>query len=135
MSLEISIRDEKDLVERSHVQLGLKYGEYRETLRYDFFHSCAYCTMSEYEASGIRFTIDHYEPQISSPNLIDEYTNLMWAVTPVTRLRVREFNRPRRVSPVIGFSGPTKITLATILPHRKTRLGHSRIRDIIPSTG
>jgi hypothetical protein len=67
------------LVERSAVPAGLPYREYREYLRYDFFYSCAYCTMFETEAHAIRFTIDHYEPQAVQPKLKDEYTNLMWA--------------------------------------------------------
>ena len=71
--------DDVELIERSTVPLGLSYDEYREQLRYDFFYSCAYCTMFETEAHAIRFTIDHYEPQNARQDLRDEYTNLMWA--------------------------------------------------------
>lgn len=67
------------LVTRSAVDPGLPYTEYRQTLRYDFFHSCAYCTMSEAEATAIRFTIDHYEPRAAHPELVNEYSNLMYA--------------------------------------------------------
>jgi 5-methylcytosine-specific restriction endonuclease McrA len=35
--------------------------------------------MSESEAMAIRFTIDHYEPQKARPDLVDDYTNLMYA--------------------------------------------------------
>ena len=67
------------LVRRSTVPSGLKYGEYRQTLRHDFIYSCAYCTMSEAEARAIRFTIDHYEPRNARPDLIDDYDNLMYS--------------------------------------------------------
>ncbi|THV13864.1 HNH endonuclease [Rhizobium rhizophilum] len=73
------VSDESDLVVRSDVAPGLRYGEYKNTLRRDFFYSCAYCTMSEAEASAIRFTIDHYEPRSARPDLEHEYTNLMYA--------------------------------------------------------
>jgi hypothetical protein len=68
-----------DLVTRSIVPKGKKYPAYRSYLRHDFFHSCAYCTMSEYEAHGIRFTIDHYEPRNARPDLEHEYENLMYS--------------------------------------------------------
>lgn len=66
------------LVARSAVPPGKKYEEYRQVLRYDFFYQCAYCTMSEAEALAIRFVTDHYEPRKPRPDLIDEYTNLMY---------------------------------------------------------
>lgn len=66
-------------VERSDVPAGLEYGEYRPHLRHDFFHSCAYCTMSEAEAQAIRFVIDHYEPRNARPELVHEYLNLMYS--------------------------------------------------------
>jgi len=71
-------RDQR-LIARSQVEPGKKYPEYREELRYDFFHSCAYCTMSEFEAQSIRMTIDHYEPRKARPDLTNEYGNLMYA--------------------------------------------------------
>lgn len=76
---EVTTRAERVLVSRSEVQPGLKYGQYRQVLRADFFHSCAYCTLTEAEGGGIRFAIDHYEPQNSRPDLVDEYSNLMWS--------------------------------------------------------
>jgi hypothetical protein len=68
----------KDLVIRSVVPAGLKYGEYRQQLRVDFFFSCAYCMIAETEAMAIRFTIDHYEPEKLRPDLLNEYGNLMY---------------------------------------------------------
>ncbi len=68
-----------ELVVRSDVEPGRRYGDYRQSLRKDFFFSCAYCTMSEAEASAIRFTIDHYEPKSARPDLEHDYQNLMYA--------------------------------------------------------
>lgn len=67
------------LVVRSVVPPNLPYREYRQSLRRDFLFCCAYCTTSEAEASGIRFTIDHYEPRISRPDLESDYQNLMYS--------------------------------------------------------
>jgi hypothetical protein len=61
------------------VPAGLKYPEYRQYLREDFLYSCAYCSMTESEARGIRLTIDHYEPKSIKPELEDTYDNLMYA--------------------------------------------------------
>lgn len=66
------------LVTRSQVPAGKEYTEYRVDLRYDFFYSCAYCTMSEAEAQAIRFVIDHYEPKSGDAALKDVYDNLMY---------------------------------------------------------
>ncbi|MDZ4690533.1 HNH endonuclease [Terricaulis sp.] len=66
------------LVARSTVPPNLPYAEYRQTLRRDFLFCCAYCTTSEAEASGLRFTIDHYEPRTARPDLEREYGNLMY---------------------------------------------------------
>jgi HNH endonuclease len=67
------------LVVRSPVPAVKDYSEYKPFLRRDFFHSCAYCTMSEAEAQAIRFTIDHYEPRKARPDLVCDYSNLMYA--------------------------------------------------------
>ncbi|QDZ02111.1 HNH endonuclease [Nitratireductor mangrovi] len=65
-------------VVRSQAPTGMKYQDYKPLLRRDFFFSCAYCTMSESEATAIRFTIDHYESQKHRPDLINEYENLLY---------------------------------------------------------
>lgn len=70
-----------ELVVRSDVEPGLEYREYLQPLRYDFFYACAYCNICETEAQAIRFTIDHYEPQKSRPDLVDAYNNLMYCCT------------------------------------------------------
>lgn len=67
------------LVVRSAVPANLEYSTYKPYLRADFWHSCAYCTMSEAEAQAIRFTIDHYEPKEARKDLVNEYSNLMYA--------------------------------------------------------
>jgi hypothetical protein len=75
----VSPKPNSPLVERSQVPAGLPYNGYKKYLRRDFFFSCAYCTMSEAEAQAIRFTIDHYEPRKSRPDLENAYDNLMYA--------------------------------------------------------
>jgi 5-methylcytosine-specific restriction endonuclease McrA len=67
------------LINRSVVEPGKKYPEYRQTLSYDFFHSCAYCTLMEYEAESVGMVIDHYEPQKARPDLANQYDNLIYA--------------------------------------------------------
>jgi 5-methylcytosine-specific restriction endonuclease McrA len=67
------------LVARSTVPTNLAYSEYRKWLRFDFYYSCAYCTMSEAEAQAIRMTIDHYEPRSARRDLEHDYENLMYA--------------------------------------------------------
>lgn len=67
------------LVSRSSVPALQDYGEYRPYLRYDFYFACAYCTTTEAEAWAVRFTIDHYEPRSVRPDLVNEYSNLMWS--------------------------------------------------------
>lgn len=66
------------LVERSVVPSGLPYSDYKEYLRDDFIYACAYCTITEFEAQGMRMTIDHYEPRNARPDLVNEYSNLMY---------------------------------------------------------
>jgi hypothetical protein len=70
---------ESNVVVRSSITPGLQFAEYKENLRTDFWFSCAYCTIAEAEAMGIRFTIDHYEPKSKRNDLINEYSNLYWA--------------------------------------------------------
>lgn len=78
----VPVEASSPLVSRSDVPGNLEYPEYREFLRYDFFYSCAYCTMSESEAQAIRFAIDHYEPRKARPELEHQYDNLMYSCDP-----------------------------------------------------
>jgi uncharacterized protein (TIGR02646 family) len=66
------------LVVRSSVGSVNHYREYRQPLRKDFTYSCAYCTITEAEAGGINFAIDHYRPKISNSDLVNSYDNLMY---------------------------------------------------------
>jgi 5-methylcytosine-specific restriction endonuclease McrA len=70
------------IVVRSAVEPRKRYTEYRQELRKDFFYSCAYCTMTEFEAQSIRMTIDHYEPRKAREDLENDYRNLMYACSP-----------------------------------------------------
>lgn len=64
------------VVARSEVQPGLSYPKYRDALRYDFWFACAYCGITEVEATSISFEIDHYHPVARDGT--DDYSNLMW---------------------------------------------------------
>jgi uncharacterized protein (TIGR02646 family) len=72
-------RTNSPLVTRSEVEPRDDYRQYKETLRHDFFFSCAYCTITEHEAETINFNIDHYEPQSLNPELTNSYSNLMYS--------------------------------------------------------
>ena len=72
-------RTSSALVTRSEVEPRDDYRQYKETLRHDFFFSCAYCTITEHEAETINFNIDHYEPQSLKPELTNSYSNLMYS--------------------------------------------------------
>ena len=65
------------IVVRQPVIPGRPYRNYRQPLREDFWWSCAYCSITEMEASGIAFEIDHYLPQSHGGS--DNYDNLMYS--------------------------------------------------------
>jgi uncharacterized protein (TIGR02646 family) len=72
-------KDAAVVVVRTPVAVAASYQDYRPALRWDFWYSCAYCTLSEVEAAGIGFEIDHFLPQSRYPELDREYTNLYWS--------------------------------------------------------
>lgn len=67
------------IIARSIVKPAKEYPAYREYLRFDFWFSCAYCTVTELEAGGLGFSIDHYEPKSVRSDLIADYANLLWS--------------------------------------------------------
>ena len=67
------------VVVRSSVEPSKNYHDYLQYLRFDFYYSCAYCSMMEHEACGIRFEIDHYYPIKKHPELKSDYENLMYS--------------------------------------------------------
>jgi len=69
------------IVQRSPVPVLGSYAGYREYLRFDFWFACAYCSISEVEALGIGFQIDHHEPQEVCKVDVHSYSNLMWSCT------------------------------------------------------
>ena len=66
-------------VKRSAVGPVRSHREYLQILRKDFYYSCAYCTLTEFEAQGYSFEVDHYEPQSARPELVNVYENLMYS--------------------------------------------------------
>jgi hypothetical protein len=73
------------LVVRSPVAVRQGYNDYKHDLRFDFWYACGYCTMSEVEAKGIGFQIDHYIPQSEPSTNPNRYSNLIWACQPCNR--------------------------------------------------
>ena len=69
-------------VRRSIVTVGRPYSSYLQDLRFDFWYSCAYCSIAEIEAVGIGYEIDHYKPQATNDPDVDEYGNLMLSCQP-----------------------------------------------------
>lgn len=72
-----------------------EYGDYREYLRIDFWFSCAYCTITEIEATSIRFVIDHYKPKSKFPDLVSFYPNLMWCCDRCNTFKGNDFVTPK----------------------------------------
>lgn len=82
---EVSISS--PIVFRTEVEPKSDYHQYRDNLRFDFCCSCAYCSTTEVEASGIGFEIDHYYPQKHHPGLIKKYNNLFWSCEPCNKYK------------------------------------------------
>ncbi|MGD0026527.1 MAG: HNH endonuclease [Xanthobacteraceae bacterium] len=124
------------LVTRSAVPAGLRYPEYKPYLRHDFFHSCAYCTISESEATAIRFTIDHYEPKTSRRDLANEYTNLMYACDTCNQLKGNRCPPPNARAAGLRFFRPDNdlyedhFQLSGIRLNSKTKVGEFSIEAI-----
>ena len=96
----------RPLVVRSNPPQGENYNEYKEILRYDFFYTCAYCTMMEAEAAAVRFTIDHYEPTSAQPDLENEYNNLMYACDPCNTRKGDRYPPPAARAEGVRFFRP-----------------------------
>lgn len=75
---DLTIKDAPVLV-RSNVPSKKNYHDYKEELRKDFSYSCAYCSITEIEASGLSFEIDHYLPQKHFTDKVNDYENLYWS--------------------------------------------------------
>lgn len=75
------------IVVRNSLPRGSAVEQIRRQLRKDFCCSCAYCTMTECEATGVRFEVEHYSPQVSRSDLRTAYNNLMYACHLCNRLK------------------------------------------------
>ena len=112
------------LVLRSNVQDGLPYLNYLPDIRYDFFYSCGYCTISEFEAQGIAFQIDHYEPKSERPELENKYDNLIYACSECNNLK-GDLTPPENARlDGFRFFRPDKDVIDEHFLVNSTRLGH-----------
>src|SRR5437763_1920697 len=58
------------------------YRRYKQILREDFDHRCAYCLLHEGDPLGAgfhNFHIDHFRPKSKFPELVSTYANLYYA--------------------------------------------------------
>jgi len=124
----IAGNSESNLVVRSPVTPGLPYREYKEILRDDFLWSCAYCTVSEFEAQTIRMTIDHYEPQSARPDLKDDYRNLMYCCDDCNSLREKNSHQNLREQMGTGSFVPMTIIAMSIL--KETQMLRKSILEV-----
>jgi hypothetical protein len=92
------------VVLRSPVTDGRRYAAFREILRWDFWFSCAYCSLSEAEAAGIGFEIDHFLPQKHAGT--DEYVNLMWACRTCNGTKLATWPTPEQLAKGFRFVRP-----------------------------
>jgi len=63
-------------MKRSEVERRANYLDYKPVLRRDFWYSCAYCSMTELEMTGLEGQIDHYDPTLADRS---DYSNLFWS--------------------------------------------------------
>lgn len=59
------------------------YRDFKEPLRWDFHHSCAYCGVWESQANGsTNFAVEHFVPKSIEPDLKCDPNNLLYACKP-----------------------------------------------------
>ena len=81
------IEEANAIIIRSDVLPQKDYHAYQEILRLDFYYACGYCSITELEATGIGFQIDHYYPKEKHPELATAYNNLMWSCQKCNRYK------------------------------------------------
>lgn len=80
-------------VVRSQVAVQSNHHAYKPDLREDFHFACAYCSLSESEARGIAFEIEHYIP-VTHPegkSHAATYENLMWSCAQCNGAKSNDF--------------------------------------------
>ena len=87
MAKEKEEENNDNLIHRQNPPTYKNYQKYREYLREDFWYSCAYCTITENEASGLSFEIDHYLPQKHFSEKTNEYLNLVYSCKTCNRYK------------------------------------------------
>ena len=64
------------------------YTKHKPALRVEFDYQCPYCHTKEPEIGGSKvFHIDHYKPKKEFPNLISEYSNLIYSCPDCNRYK------------------------------------------------
>jgi len=88
------------IVRRSIVEQRPNARDYLENLRWDFWYACGYCHITECEAAGIGFQVDHYKCENRYPQLKAQYANLMYACSECNALKS---NHPSEKLEKLGY--------------------------------
>lgn len=72
------VHGEKIIKRRPEVEKQSPYGEYLDILKSDFANICGYCGKSEWVTKNT-FEIDHFIPKKYAPELVDDYSNLVYS--------------------------------------------------------
>jgi hypothetical protein len=64
------------------------YQAFRDYVRNDFCHRCAYCLIAEWLAAGVEnFELDHFRPKSRFPEKKQDFYNLFYACHPCNMLK------------------------------------------------
>jgi len=64
------------------------YQAFRDYVRNDFCHRCAYCLIAEWLAAGVEnFELDHFRPKSLFPEKKQDFYNLFYACHPCNMLK------------------------------------------------
>jgi hypothetical protein len=94
------------LVRRSTPPQKAKEGVIRELLRHDFYYACAYCSISEVEAQGISFHIEHHKPKKTKDADVEDYDNKMYACYLCNGYKSDEWPTPEEMALGMRFLRP-----------------------------
>lgn len=94
------------LYKRSAVAPESNYRAYQQNLRVDFRCSCGYCFITEAEAGGIGFEIDHYVPLAKDRSLANNYDNLIYSCSYCNRRKSNIFPTAEMIAKGIRYLRP-----------------------------
>lgn len=85
------------------------YTKYKPWLREDFKYACVYCTVHEGEFGGFHsFHVEHFKPKSKFPELIIEYTNLLYACWKCNSLKGEDWPSDNPLKSGKGYLDPCR---------------------------